>query len=243
MKSFKGGKNTVEKRKKKGKVFIVIGLLLIIAALGLTGYNVYEGWKAQQASDEFVSGMDLDLNGGRVAPWYLDREMPTKKIGNYEFIGMLSIPSANLLLPVINDWSYPALSVSPCRYVGNYFHNDMVVCAHNFQKHFAVLWNIDLGEDVYFMNVEGYLFHYQVSNRETLQPTSVLEMIVNQNNIDDYLDQISGESSGGDDEETALDADSVQAEDWDLFLFTCTLGGQTRCAVRCTRVMDGTGAE
>ena len=188
----------MERVKKKGKFFITIGLLLIIAALGLTGYNLYQGWQAQKASDEFVAGMDLDLNGGRVAPWYLDREMPTKKIGNYEFIGLLSIPSANLLLPVINDWSYPALSVSPCRYVGNYFQNDMVVCAHNFQKHFAVLWNIDLGEDVYFMNVEGYLFHYKVSNRETIEPYSVLEMIVNKNNIDDYLDQMAGNSGSTD---------------------------------------------
>ena len=29
-----------------------------------------------------------------------------------------------------------------------------------------------------------------------------------------------------------------QAEPWDLTLFTCNTGGQTRCAVRCIRAED-----
>jgi sortase A len=69
-----------------------------------------------------------------------------------------------------------------------------------------------IGEDGYFTNVEGMTIHYIVTNRETVQPTDVEGMTENISN--------SGQST----------------MDWDMTLFTCNLGGQTRCAVRCKRV-------
>ena len=36
---------------------------------------------------------------------------------------------------------------------------------------------------------------------------------------------------------TALE-EMITGDDWDLTLFTCTIGGQARCAVRCELVDD-----
>ena len=62
-----------------------------------------------------------------------------------------------------------------------------------------------------FTNVEGVVYRYIVSNRETVRPMDV-----------DYM----------------IDNQSDKSEKWDLTLFTCNTGGQTRCAVRCIRA-DG----
>ncbi len=205
--------------KTKGKIFIVLGLLLIIAALGLTAYNVLAGLQAQRRSNEVLGPLQdliLQCQGGehisdsellysdymRVYP-----DMPTEEIDGYDYIGVLEIPELELSLPVMAEWDYTALQIAPCRYTGNYYGRDMVVCAHNFAHHFRPLLTISPGTDVYFTNVVGEVFHYTVTTRETVRPTAIEKMI---------------------------DSEA----DWDLTLFTCNLGGRTRCAVRCEWVKD-----
>ena len=143
--------------------------------------------------------------------------MPVELIDGYEYIGILEIPSEELSLPVMAEWDYDRLKISPCRFVGSYYADDLVICAHNYDLHLGRLLSIDIGVDVYFTNVEGLTIHYIVTIRETVEPTAVEQMIENTGNS-----------------ETSL-------LDWDLTLFTCNLGGQTRCAVRCSRVKDAQG--
>ncbi len=134
--------------------------------------------------------------------------MPTVEIDGYLYIGVLEIPKSDLTLPVMYEWDYDRLKISPCRFSGSYFTNDLVICAHNYARHFSPIKWLDIGEDVYFSTVDGNVYHYTVSNRETVQPTDVKQMIDR------------GE------------------ENWDLTLFTCNTGGQTRCAVRCMLESD-----
>ena len=130
----------------------------------------------------------------------------------YECIGILEIPSESLTLPVMSKWDYDRLKIAPCRFTGSYYSNDLVICGHNYSKHFSPIKWMDIGEDIYFINVEGLTIHYIVVNRETLQPTDVDLMVDNKNN------------------------NKESTMDWDMTLFTCNIGGQTRCAVRCSRV-------
>lgn len=200
---------TNKKKNAKGTLLICVGLLLIAAALILVVYNVWDAKRAEKASADIAEKLEAVIpDQPSVQTEYADfnKEMPTKEIDGYAYIGILNIPSLGLYLPVMASWDYERLSISPCRYTGSYYLDNMVICAHNYIKHFSPIKWIDIGEDVYFTTVEGVVYHYQVSNRETLQPTAVEEMV----------------------EQTK--------EDWDLTLFTCNTGGQTRCAVRCSRV-------
>lgn len=114
-------------KKTKGNLLITLGILLIAAAIGLAGYNLWDAGRAQKAAEEITGQL--------------------------------------------------------------------------------------------ITNVDGLTIRYIVTNRETVEPTAVEQMIENTSNS-----------------ETSL-------LDWDLTLFTCNLGGQTRCAVRCSRAADGsTGA-
>ena len=200
---------TNKKKNAKGTLLISVGLLLIAAALILVVYNVWDAKRAEKASAAIAEKLEAVIpDQPSVQTEYADfnKEMPTKEIDGYTYIGILDIPSLGLHLPVMASWDYERLSISPCRYTGSYYLDNMVICAHNYIKHFSPIKWIDIGADVYFTTVEGVVYHYQVSNRETLQPTAVEEMV----------DQTK--------------------EDWDLTLFTCNTGGQTRCVVRCSRV-------
>ncbi len=213
-----------KKRRRKGTLFIVLGLLLISGAVGLTLYNVWDAWRAGKESEtileELEEDMEKETDGTPAAPSMnrFTREtapaMPLQTIDGYDYIGILEIPDQGIRLPVMNTWDYTRLKISPCRYSGSYFTDDLVICAHNYASHFSPIKWIGIGTDVYFITVDQVVYHYTVSNRETVQPTAIEEMIRNQNNA--------GE-------------DGVNSQ-WDLTLFTCNTGGQTRCAVRCDRV-------
>lgn len=190
---------------KKGSLLIAAGLLLIAAALILTLYNVWDADRAKKASDDIVEKLESVIPEGEPELFDPDKEMPSKEIDGYLYIGILEIPSLGLQLPVMAEWDYERLKISPCLYSGSYYAGDMVICAHNYAKHFSALKGIGIGEDVYFTAVDGQVYHYQVSNRETVQPTAVEEMIDN------------------------------TEEDWELTLFTCNTDGRSRCAVRCIK--------
>ena len=213
-----------KKRRRKGTLLIILGLLLIGGALGLALYNVWDAWRAGEEAETILEELENDMEQetdtvpAAPAMTFFTQEtapvMPLQTIDGYDYIGILEIPDQGIRLPVMNTWDYTRLKISPCRFSGSYFTDDLVICAHNYASHFSPIKWIGIGTDIYFITVDQVVYHYTVSNRETVQPTAVEEMIQNENNAG---------------------ADGVNAQ-WDLTLFTCNTGGQTRCAVRCDRV-------
>ena len=204
----------------KGKVLIITGLLLIAAALCLTGYNLWSDYKAGKTADDAAQKVQGMINTDPVPPEgrmvtddpadieypdYIlnpDMEMPVKTVDGRDYIGTLSIPSLGILLPVQNEWNYPNLRVSPCRYSGTAYKGNFVICAHNYDRHFGQIKNLRYGDKISFLDLDGNRFSYIIEEVETLRPTAVEEMT---------------------------------SDEWDLTLFTCTLGGSTRIAVRCMK--------
>lgn len=192
--------------KHKGKGLIFTGLLLIAAALFLTGYNLFDQMRAQRSAAQAAAQLTEQLPQTSQAdvPDYLlspEMEMPVETIDGVDYVGVLRIPALALELPVISQWSYPLLKIAPCRYSGSAYQNNLVLCAHNYASHFGNLKSLHIGDAVTFTDMDGNLFSYQVAELETLPPQATEEM---------------------------------ESGDWDLTLFTCTVGGQSRVTVRCT---------
>lgn len=214
--------------RKPGSVLISLGMLLILGAAALAAWN----WnQAQQASVSVESAAQQlhqiivpqeqppaqpPMYEGNVLPERSEQEypayvlnpkmeMPEETIDGQQYIGILEIPSLGLELPIISQWSYPALNIAPARYVGSAYQDDLVIAAHNFKSHFGRLNTLAQGDRVIFTDVDGNVFVYEAQLIETLRPQAVEEMC-------------SGE--------------------WDLTLFTCTVGGKYRVTVRCSRVED-----
>lgn len=189
---------------------MLVGLVLIGMALGLFLYNQWDGDRAGRASAEVQEKLERALDGEQIEEPFIpgiEQEMKTVLVDGYEYIGYLSIESINLELPVMSQWSYEGLKISPGRYWGSTFTDDLIIAGHNYAKHFSPIKWLDTGTEIDFTDADQRLWRYEVSEVETLKPTQVEDMIA-----------------------------KTETDDWDLTLFTCNTGGETRCAVRCVRI-------
>ena len=202
---------------RRGLVCITAGILLMLSAAGLTGYNIVDerqaGEKAEHAyellRDVSVKPGELELPehilpAYKVTPKVLMREI---QIDGHAYIGYLNLPTLDLELPVMSEWSYPKMKIAPCRYWGSVYLDNMVIAAHNYVDHFGRLGSIAVGDPVIFTDVDGNVFEYTVSELLQLNPNQTLNM--------------------------------VKGLDWDLTLFTCTASGRQRLTVRCVRTEKG----
>lgn len=104
-------------------------------------------------------------------------QMQTIQVKEDTYIGVVQIPSLNLELPVMSDWSYPKLMHSPCRYAGSYLDDTLVIAGHSVRAHFRGLRQIQVGASVVFTNAVGNVILYQVVAVETLGSTEVDKLI------------------------------------------------------------------
>lgn len=107
-------------------------------------------------------------SGGLPAPPALD--MPTVRSGAYDYIGYLDFPGYDLTMPVAATWSFPALEISPCRHAGSVYNDNLVVAGHNYNTHFGVLFELQLGDIVTFTDVDGNAFTYTVRELTSVSP-------------------------------------------------------------------------
>ena len=218
-------------RKSKGTVFIALGMALLLAALGLTVYNMHTelaaGKSAAQVLEQLGTQGALPQMPATLAPVSTDQpevrpeedavpepvwqpeyalfpemEMPTVELNGYAYIGTLRIPELGLELPVMSDWSYPQLKKAPCRFAGSAYQNNMILIAHNYVSHFGNLKKLMPGAEVTFTDMTGNVFCYAVAETEILKPRQMEELM---------------------------------GTDYPLTLLTCTIGGETRVTVRCEK--------
>jgi sortase A len=102
-----------------------------------------------------------------------DKKMTEVEIDGHYYIGCLSIPALELELPIMSDWSYSKLRVSPCRYNGTVRGEDLVLMAHNYKSHFGYISQLKLGDRVVFTDMDGNVTEYKVVGTDVLEPTAV----------------------------------------------------------------------
>ena len=101
-------------------------------------------------------------------------EMPGEKVNGHEYIGTLSIPSLGLKVPVQRNWSYENLSVSPCRYSGSAYADNLAIIAHTY--HFGKLSSLALDATITFTDMENNVFRYVVREKNTISPNDANEI-------------------------------------------------------------------
>lgn len=220
-------KNKNRKTDKKGNLLTGLGLLLIVAALFLTGYNLWDDYRAGQKSEEALGAVSqlisdqakTEVSAENVTEAAVDEpeveypdfvlnpqmEMPEKEINGQKYIGVVELPDLGLELPIISEWSDEKLKISPCRYVGSAYTNDLILSGHSYKNHFRYIRNLEDGARVFFTDMSGNRFVYEVIGKEVI---------------------------------TAEDVEGMLDGEWDLTLFTCTPGGKSRNTIRCRLVKD-----
>lgn len=206
----------------KSRIMIIFGTMLLIAALFLVLYNVKEDRDGSKASQEILQRLKVEMVTSEPIPTEPDmpavndlfeeyevetvpEEVQIEIDGNY-YIGTISIPSLEIELPVMSEWSYPNLKLSPCRYKGTVAGGDIIIAAHNYWSHFGRLNQLYSGDTIIFTDGNGIAHEYQLLQTEVIEGYNIEAM------------------------------DFGSADNWDLTLFTCTLGGQSRVTVRAVKV-------
>ena len=193
------------RRRNHGNFLLTVGMLMVLAAVILTCANFVEDQQAGEAAGNALEQLLLaerdardaqrraaqeagetpsESGGETIDPVYLDDDstvpegdMPVVEIEGYGYIGVLQIPSLDLTLPIISDWSYPALETAPCRYEGSAYDRDLVLAGHNFASHFGNLEQLEIGDEIRFIDTSGNVFNYAVAETEVLDATAIEEMV------------------------------------------------------------------
>ncbi len=153
---------------KIGEIFKGAGLLLLLLAAALFVYNCWDAWRADEAAKRTLEKMaEQDPVSEPEDMTDCDSSIT---IDGDAYIGVLRIPSLKLELPVMAKWSYEGLRIAPGRYSGCVWTADLVLAAHNYERHFGGLRTLKPGDDVSFTTVLGQSFSYKVALTETLAP-------------------------------------------------------------------------
>ncbi len=215
-------------RSRLGIICMILGVLLVLSAVGLSYYNHWDEDRADESSQGVLDQLNVQIlsheqdsspsqnmdpygeddvsdeaRSGSLVPGP-DGHLVMKGGISFEedtYMGVLQIPALGLSLPVNQDWSYPKLRVSPCRFRGG-IDDSLVIMAHNYKRHFGDISTLSYGDEVFLVDAEGVVHYYTVVEVEKVMPSEVRKVI-----------------------------DS----EYELTLFTCTYGGASRYVVRCTK--------
>lgn len=163
-------------KRKIAITLMSVGVIFIGLAMGLLFYNNYENVKAHESAEVLIESIRLtiaenELEESVVDPF--DKEMTIKEIDGYGYIGYISVPVLELDLPVMSDWDYSRLKISPCRYYGSTKTDNLVIAAHNYKFHFGYLGHLKPGDTVIFTDMDANIVYYTVDSVELLMPTDV----------------------------------------------------------------------
>lgn len=194
--------------KRKRAVFLLsCGAVCLMAALGLTGYNLYDEYRAESSAEANVTQLKTVIQDKAPEEQPILPEpqvmMTALELDGRDYVGVLEIPSLELSLPIQDEWSDRLLKYSPCRYEGT-IYDGMIIAGHNYKSHFAKLKQLLPGDEVRFIDLDGNIWNYVVSGTEVI---------------------------------AGYDVERMKSGDWDLTLFTCTYGGENRYTLRCTMVI------
>lgn len=171
---------------------MVLGALLIVGAIALTYWNQKEDDTALESAAEIVPQLVRQIRnntdveevdpGTDVIPELQipvellteeDKKMTEVEIDGNLYIGYISIPALNMELPIMSNWSYAQLRIAPCRYNGSIRGEDLVLMAHNYKSHFGLISQLELGDEVFFTDMDGKTTGYAVVGKDILDPSAV----------------------------------------------------------------------
>ena len=179
-------------RSKIGIFCMLIGLFLISGAVFLFLSNNRDEKNAEthvqnlipvlmeevkQVQESSESGVTLPDNKPVELLTQEDVVMTETVIDGHAYIGYLEIPDLGLTLPVMSDWSYAKLQISPCRFSGSLRGEDLVIMAHNYTSHFGFLKTLTEGSQIIFCDMNGVIWEYEVVALDVLPGDAVEEMI------------------------------------------------------------------
>ena len=195
------------RKNRIGGFLIVLGLLLAVSAFGLTGYNLWDDARAANAAKAVLDDISTEIPDKSQKPDY---------IPDY-------ILNPNMDMPTVESGGYNyigKLTISvldielPVMDSWSYPRLKIAPCRYSGSAYLNDL----------VIAAHNYSFHF--GRLKNLREGDDITFTDADGNVFEYeVDLI----------ETLrpTDVEKMTSGDWDLTLFTCTVGGRTRVTVRC----------
>lgn len=155
---------------RRNKDLLLVALGLIMAAAGLF-LRLTEQLAGENAA-LLLEAVSQQLPAAPAEP-FLAEEPEDKPqslaVMGYDVLGTLRIPSVDIDLPVLNEWSYDLLTVAPCRYSGSIETGDLVILGHSYRTHLRPLRQVAVGDAVELTDAAGTVHRYVVAETEILR--------------------------------------------------------------------------
>ena len=182
--------------KKIGVILMNVGAVMMLLALLLWGYNSRQERLAGQEAGILLGGvreaMAVPQTEKEELPKELPEELPVVEIDGYGYVGSLSVPALGMELPVMAEWDYTRLKISPCRQAGSSRTDDLVIAAHNYKPHFGKLSDLEVGAEIIFTDMDGLMNLYSLVKLETVDPNDVQVVLASEYDLVLYTCTSSG---------------------------------------------------
>lgn len=132
---------------------------------------------ASDASDTSAVSDLADNPLSQIENLLANNELDSLDVDGISYIGYLSIPGLSLELPVISEWSYPALKIAPARYSESSQTHGLIIAGHNYSRHFGKLSTLTVGDPILFTDIHGTIYHFKVSEIQVLSPYDIEGMV------------------------------------------------------------------
>ena len=204
------------KRKKKGTWLMTGGLLLIAAALFLTCFNLWDERRATNSAGEALRELEA------VRP----EEAEATEPGEAEIPAYLLDPGREMPAVEVDGGRYigvlevPSLGLElPVMETWSYPNLRVAPCRYSGSAY----------QDDMIVAAHNYKTHF--GQLKELRPGDEVRFTDTEGNVFRYA-VAELETQG------KYDVEEMTSGDWDLTLFTCTYGGQSRVTVRCLRTAE-----
>lgn len=167
------------KKTRVSMAFVIPGVFLIaIAFVCMLFFQIESEFGGRDMPDispyiEYYNETQDPADPEAAVPDYVlnpDEAMLVVSIDSYDYAGQLEIPDQDLVLSVLSELTYPGLKISPARYSGNIYNNNLIIGAHNYDRHFGRLKYLSAGDEIIFTDMAGNVFYYTVTTVDTLGP-------------------------------------------------------------------------
>lgn len=159
-----------------GGAAIIFSLIIIVG-------NIRLDIQGKKKSENILSILDSEINS------YVDKDnkitytdsnglkkLKTISVDNNYYSGIIDIPEINIRLPVMSEWNYDNLNISPCLFYNDEKNNKKIIAGHNYSSHFGKLKQLKNGDQVIFTDTENKTIVYKVVQIEILSSIDSDEM-------------------------------------------------------------------
>lgn len=158
------------------KLFGIGCILLGLAALGIAGSmfacNERLELEAQAVSEAVLPKLIPAANLAQEAP----AGESVIEIDGRPYLGVLTIPSLGIQLPLLAECSEENLKLGPCRFQGTVADNNIMIAGHNYRRQLSPIKHMERGDTIEYRDVTGAVVVWQVEKTELVGGTDLEKM-------------------------------------------------------------------